>query len=90
VHKPIPIATYVPKFDGSFRGRTEDPDVERRGRQKLRAEYREARKGAMKELRKDGAFLAEVERRWRLEKDARYVARMKEVMSRVERGEMRK
>jgi nucleolar protein 14 len=80
VHKPIPLATYVPKFDGSFRGRTEDPDGERRARQKLRGQYREARKGAMKELRKDGAFLAMVERRERAEKEARYLARMRQVV----------
>jgi nucleolar protein 14 len=75
-HKPIPIATYVPKFgSGSTSSsylRARDPDEARAEAAKLRRAHRDARKGALRELRKDARFLAGVQRRERQEKDGEY------------------
>ena len=79
-HKPIPIATYIPKFDESYSYRkNNDPDHERNADSKLRAQYRQERKGAMRELRKDNKFLAAEQRKRQDEKDAAYKARMSKV-----------
>jgi hypothetical protein len=53
-HKPIPIPTYLPKFDEGFRpGRHNDPDSVRNEHNKLKALLKKEKKGAMRELRKD-------------------------------------
>ena len=59
-HKPIPIPTYVPKFEQTTSNylRNRDPDHERNEAAKLRAQYKQERKGAIRELRKDARFLA--------------------------------
>jgi nucleolar protein 14 len=79
-HKPIPIATYVPKFDAgySFQKR-HDPDSQRNADSKLKALYRKEHKGAMRELRKDNKFLAGEQARRQAEKDAAYKSRMAKV-----------
>lgn len=72
-HKPIPIATYIPKFDEGFNpNRRFDPDTERAESSKLRALYKKEKKGAVRELRKDNKFLAGEEQKMRVQKDADY------------------
>ncbi|KDQ08229.1 hypothetical protein BOTBODRAFT_118835 [Botryobasidium botryosum FD-172 SS1] len=79
-HKPIPIATYIPKFDESYSYRkSSDPNHERNADSKLRAQYRQERKGAMRELRKDNRFLAAEQTKRQVEKDRAYKARMAKV-----------
>lgn len=89
-HKPIPIASYAPKFEDDFApGKHYDPDVERNQANKLRAEYKKERKGAIRELRKDNRFLAGEKAREQRAKDDEYNSKMRKVMGslNVERAE---
>ena len=89
-HKPIPIATYVPKFDAGYSfHKRHDPDGQRNADSKLKALYRKEHKGAMRELRKDNKFLAGEQARREAEKDAAYKSRMAKVQGelQVERAE---
>jgi nucleolar protein 14 len=95
-HKPIPIATYAPRFEDDFApGRHYDPDVERNSSAKVKALYKKERKGAIRELRKDNRFLAGEKAKERMEKDTAYEAKMKRVigginMERAEEKEMQR
>lgn len=72
-HKPIPIATYIPKFDEGYNPtRRFDPDSERVEQQKLKALYKKEKKGAVRELRKDNRFLAGEEARRKNQEDVTY------------------
>ena len=59
-HRPLPIPSNIPKFheEYSLDKRSYDPDQERVALQKLKAEHKKERKGALRELRKDAAFIA--------------------------------
>ena len=93
-HKPIPIATYIPKFDvssSSYLGR-DDPDRERAAASKLRYQYKQERKGAIRELRKDARFISAVKQKEQQEKDKAYADKMNKVFSSLEseRAEQKK
>ncbi|KAH9045291.1 Nop14-like protein [Lactarius pseudohatsudake] len=85
-HKPIPIPTFMPKFESHSSSylRTRDPDHERQEAAKLRKQHKEERKGAIRELRKDARFLATVEQERQREKDKSYHQRMKKVFGGIE------
>ncbi|KAI0660726.1 nucleolar protein 14 [Cubamyces menziesii] len=85
-HKPIPIPTYVPKFEHTTSNylRNRDPDHERNEAAKLRAQYKQERKGAIRELRKDARFLAAEQQKKQKEKDREYNERMKRVFGSLE------
>ncbi|KAG5648744.1 hypothetical protein DXG03_000091 [Asterophora parasitica] len=85
-HKPIPIPTYIPKFETTTSSylRRQDPDHERNEASKLRNQYKQERKGAIRELRKDAKFLAGVEQQKQKEKDNAYHDRMKRVFGSIE------
>ena len=85
-HKPIPIPTFIPKFESNSSSylRARDPDHERQEAAKLRKQYKEERKGAIRELRKDARFLATVEQERQHEKDKSYHQRMKKVFGSME------
>lgn len=84
-HKPIPIATYAPKFEERYSyQKRHDPDAAKNAASKLRAEYKKEHKGAMRELRKDSRFLAEEQTRRQLETDAGYKSRMAKVHGSIE------
>ena len=85
-HKPIPIPTFIPKFEtpSSSYLRRQDPDHERNQASKLRYQYKQERKGAIRELRKDARFLAVVEQKKQMEKDSAYNNRMNKVFSSIE------
>lgn len=93
-HKPIPIATYIPKFQSSSSSylRKNDPDHERAAASKLRYQYKQERKGAIRELRKDAQFLSGVKHKEQQEKDQVYKDRMNRVMNDLEgeRAEQKK
>eukprot|EP01135_Chromosphaera_perkinsii_P005574 Nk52_evm123s352 gene=Nk52_evmTU123s352 len=57
-HKPVPLQFYTPSFDEKFSGRRVDPDRERRERVKLVHKQKKEHRGAIREIRKDNAFLA--------------------------------
>jgi nucleolar protein 14 len=85
-HKPIPIPSYVPKFNSTSSTflRKQDPDHERAATAKLRHQVKQERKGAIRELRKDSRFLATVQQKRQMEEAQAYNARMKKVFSSIE------
>ncbi|KAF8214185.1 nucleolar protein 14 [Mycena galopus ATCC 62051] len=85
-HKPIPIPTYIPKFETSKSSylRRQDPDHERNEAAKLRNQYKQERKGAIRELRKDARFLAGVEQKKQVEKDRVYNESLKKVYGSIQ------
>ena len=85
-HKPIPIPSYIPKFEASSSSyiRRQDPDRERNEAAKLRYQLKQERKGAIRELRKDAKFLAAVEHRKQMEKDRVYKERINRVFHSLE------
>ncbi|KAG6832346.1 hypothetical protein H0H87_001810 [Tephrocybe sp. NHM501043] len=85
-HKPIPIPSYIPKFETTTSNylRRQDPDHERNEASKLRNQYKQERKGAIRELRKDAKFLAGVEQEKQKEKDRAYHVSMKRVFGSLE------
>ncbi|KAF8165696.1 nucleolar protein 14 [Crassisporium funariophilum] len=85
-HKPIPIPTYIPKFETATSNylRRQDPDHEKNQASKLRNQYKQERKGAIRELRKDSRFLAGVEQKKQIEKDRSYNERMRRVFGSIE------
>ncbi|KAK0206966.1 nucleolar protein 14 [Desarmillaria ectypa] len=85
-HKPIPIPTYIPKFETSSSSylRHQDPDHERNEASKLRNQYKKERKGAIRELRKDARFLAGVQQQKQKDKDRAYNENMRRVFGSIE------
>ncbi|GAA6048030.1 hypothetical protein JCM3770_000156 [Rhodotorula araucariae] len=81
-HRPIPLATYLPKFDEGFNpNRRFDPDSERAEASKLRALYRKEKKGAVRELRNDNRFLAVEEAKRKKADDQQYEKKITKIMS---------
>ena len=64
--------------------RNKDPDRERNEAAKLRRQYKQERKGAIRELRKDARFLAGVALQKQMDKDRGYNERMKRVFGSLE------
>ncbi|KAK7696178.1 hypothetical protein QCA50_000829 [Cerrena zonata] len=85
-HKPIPIPSYVPKFEHTTSNylRNRDPDHERNEAAKLRSQYKQEKKGAIRELRKDGRFLAAEQQKKQKAKDQAYNTSMKRVFGSIE------
>lgn len=93
-HKPIPIASYIPKFESSTSSylRNNDPNQERSAMSKIRNQYKNERKAAVRELRKDARFLANVRQEERQNKDRHYKDSMNKAFSSLEteRAEQKK
>ncbi|BGP22050.1 nucleolar complex protein 14 [Rhodotorula toruloides] len=80
-HKPIPLVTYLPKFDEGFNpNRRFDPDSERAAASKLRALYKKEKKGAVRELRHDNKFLAVESAKRRREEDQQYQRKIQKIV----------
>ncbi|KAJ1019476.1 hypothetical protein NDA16_004593 [Ustilago loliicola] len=94
-HRAIAIASHVPKFDqqgyNPDRKSALDPDAERVQIQKMKALIKKERKSAIRELRKDNQFIAEVRRQDQAEEDQSYKKKMDKIMStlQVERSEQK-
>ncbi|KAK4226132.1 putative nucleolar complex protein 14 [Podospora fimiseda] len=72
-HRPLQIKTYIPKFEDSFDpNKHYDPDRERAEMAKLKKEHKREKKGALRELRKDNAFMARENLRVKKIKDEAY------------------
>ncbi|CCG80515.1 Probable nucleolar complex protein 14 [Taphrina deformans PYCC 5710] len=84
-HRPIPLATFVPKFEESFNldKKSYDRNADRAGDAKLKAEIRDARRGAVRVLRRDAAFEAREGARERRGKDAAYKAKINKVENKL-------
>ncbi|KAJ3152193.1 nucleolar complex protein 14 [Geranomyces variabilis] len=82
--KPIPMSTFVPKFDAHYsmdrKSSVRDPDRDRVEQAKLKAEYKKEHKGAVRELRKDAAFIARKRMQNIKEKDVEYKKKMDKIM----------
>jgi len=86
MHKPIPIPSYVPKFEehSSNYLRNRDPDHERNEAVKLRRQIKQEKKGAIRELRKDARFLATVKQKEQQEKDRAYNERLRKAHASID------
>ncbi|ODH39833.1 hypothetical protein ACO22_01776 [Paracoccidioides brasiliensis] len=89
-HRPLAIKTAIPKFEESFNPhRHYDPDRERAKLNKLKAEHKRERKGAMRELRKDANFIARESLREKREKDAEYERKYRRLVAEIQGEEGR-
>lgn len=89
-HRPLAIRTHVPKFEDSFDpDKHYDPDRERAELAKLKAEHKRERKGALRELRKDAAFMARENLRIKKERDAAYEKKYKRLVAEIQGEEGR-
>ncbi|KAH7627711.1 nucleolar protein 14 [Sordaria sp. MPI-SDFR-AT-0083] len=87
-HKPLAIKTYVPKFEDSFDpNKHYDPDRERAEMAKLRAEHKKERKGALRELRKDAAFMQRENLKVKKAKDEAYEKKYKRLVAEIQGSE---
>ncbi|KAK0309398.1 nucleolar complex protein 14 [Friedmanniomyces endolithicus] len=83
-HRPQPLRTSNPKFEEGFNpDKHYDPDRERSDAAKLRKEVKREKKGAVRELRKDGAFVAREELREKRERDADFVKRERRLVAEI-------
>ncbi|KAK1085276.1 nucleolar complex protein 14 [Friedmanniomyces endolithicus] len=83
-HRPQPLRTSNPKFEEGFNpDKHYDPDRERSDAAKLRKEVNREKKGAVRELRKDGAFVAREELREKRERDADFVKRERRLVAEI-------
>ncbi|KAL8807425.1 MAG: hypothetical protein Q9200_004682 [Gallowayella weberi] len=89
-HRPLPIKTSIPKFEESFNpDKHYDPDRDRAEMNKLKAEYKKERKGALRELRKDANFTAREHLKEKKEKDAQYEKKFKRLVAEIQGEEGR-
>ena len=84
-HKPIPIPSYLPKFEEGFApGRRFDPDTDRNEAAKLKSLVRKEKKGAIRELRKDARFIAGEKAKLQREKDDQYKTKINRITAGLE------
>ncbi len=84
-HRPLSIKTHVPKFEETFDpNKHYDPNRERADAAKLKAEYKQERKGAMRELRKDANFMARENLKMKKAKDAAYEKKYKRLVAEIQ------
>ena len=92
-HRPLAIKLSIPKFEEGYNpDRHYDPDRERNDLNKLKAEHKRERKGAMRELRKDSNFIARESLREKKDKDEAHAKREKRLIAEIqgEEGHERK
>jgi nucleolar protein 14 len=89
-HRPLAIKGAIPKFEEGFNpDRHYDPDQDRAQLNKLKAEHKRERKGAMRELRKDANFIARESLREKKEKDEAYERKFKRLVAEIQGEEGR-
>jgi nucleolar protein 14 len=90
-HRPLPVRTAAPKFEegGYERGRHYDADAARAESARLRKEHKRERKGALREIRRDGGFLARQALREKRERDGAYEARYRKIVAEIQGEEGR-
>ncbi|KAJ3087507.1 nucleolar complex protein 14 [Quaeritorhiza haematococci] len=90
--KPVPIATYVPKFQENYSiDRKHDRNRQRSEMSKLRKQHSQEMKGARRELRKDADFIARQKLKAVRERDAEYKKRINGIVGQLadQEGAMR-
>ncbi|KAL4940523.1 nucleolar protein 14 [Aspergillus oleicola] len=89
-HKPLAVKQAIPKFEETFNpDKHYDPNRERAESNRLKAEYKREKKGAMRELRKDANFVAREKLREKKEKDAEYEKKYRRLVAEVQNEEGR-
>ena len=89
-HRPLAIKTSIPKFEESYNpDKHYDPDRDRAGLSKLKAENKRERKGALRELRKDANFIARESLREKKERDIAYEKKYKRLVAEIQGEEGR-
>lgn len=89
-HRPLAIKSSIPKFEENFNpDKHYDPNRERAELNRLKAEYKRERKGAMRELRKDANFITREKLREKKERDAEYEKKYKRLIAEIQNGEGR-
>ncbi|OOQ84603.1 putative rRNA maturation protein (Nop14) [Penicillium brasilianum] len=89
-HRPLAIKSAIPKFEENFNpDKHYDPDRERAEANRLKAEYKREKKGAMRELRKDASFVAREKLREKKERDAEYEKKYKKLIAEIQSEEGR-
>lgn len=89
-HRPLAIKSAIPKFEENFNpDKHYDPDRERAEANRLKAEYKREKKGAMRELRKDASFIAREKLREKKERDAEYEKKYKRLIAEIQSEEGR-
>jgi nucleolar protein 14 len=87
-HKPLPIRTYVPRFEEDFSASKHyDPDPIRAERARLRKEFKREKKSTIREVRKDAQFLAREGLREKKERDRRYEEKYRKLVAEIQSGE---
>lgn len=73
-HKPVPLNQLEPAFADAYFGRTRAGDKDERAIKRLQIQHKRELKGAVRELKKDARYVANVRLKEQLEKDEdRYV-----------------
>ncbi|EHK98095.1 putative nucleolar complex protein 14 [Glarea lozoyensis 74030] len=89
-YMPLAIKTSIPKFEETFNpDKHYDADRDRAEAAKLRKEYKQEKKGAMRELRKDAAVVARESLREKRERDAAYEKKYKRLIAEIQGEEGR-
>ncbi|EFW99913.1 rRNA maturation protein [Grosmannia clavigera kw1407] len=84
-HRPLAIRTLVPRFEDEFDpDKHYDPNRERAEAAKLQAELKRERKGALRELRKDAAFMAREQLKLKKTRDAAYEKKYKRLVAEIQ------
>ncbi|KAK4565522.1 nucleolar complex protein 14 [Recurvomyces mirabilis] len=87
-HKKLAIRSSIPKFEEGFNpDKHYDPDKERSEKRKLEKEVKREKKGALRELRKDGNFVAREQLREKRERDAEYEKKQRRLIAEIQGGE---
>jgi len=90
-HRPLAIKSSYPAYQDDYNPtrRYHDPDRERAELNKLKAEHKKERKGAMRELRKDANFVAREQLREKKAKDEAYEKKFKRLVADIQGEEGR-
>ncbi|KAJ5552956.1 hypothetical protein N7494_002334 [Penicillium frequentans] len=89
-HRPLAIKSAIPKFEENFNpDKHYDPDRERAEANRLRADIKREKKGAMRELRKDASFVAREKLREKKERDSEYEKKYKRLVAEIQNEEGR-
>jgi nucleolar protein 14 len=90
--KRLAIKTFAPKFEINYApNKHYDPDRERSQDQKMKREYKQEFRGAVRELRKDAVYLNKVRLNDKLQSDAKYKKKIDNIMGQLstQEGAMR-
>ncbi|EEB08498.1 U3 snoRNP protein Nop14 [Schizosaccharomyces japonicus yFS275] len=83
-HRPIAISAQLPKFEERYTVEKHDMDAERNELNKLRAQHRDARRGAIRTLRRDAQFVARERSKEQREKTKAYNEKMRKLENRLQ------